>query len=232
MWRHEVGTPSGDDVLVIDEPDQRFELTLDGSRSGELAIVTAASRITTEVRVISMRRPLDEPVVVRTRERGTEYRLDHARGGAHGDDDGDGTLYLVTNSGAEEFTLMRAASRPGARRPWTPVQCAAIAPARDDTRLLRCDVLADHLVLTVRRDGEQLLVITDHDGGNVREIRARSDRGHDQGRARRGLRPRLGDHRRGIPDRAARLVSARPRRPGHGTCSSDSRSPVMTRLST
>ena len=38
------------DELVLEEPDQRFELTLHGSRSGELAIITAESRDTTEVR--------------------------------------------------------------------------------------------------------------------------------------------------------------------------------------
>ena len=67
---------------------------------------------------------------------------------------------------------MRAPLAAPARDHWEPVNCAAIAPARDDTRLHRCDVLADHLVLTVRRGGEQLLVITDHDGGDVREVRA------------------------------------------------------------
>ncbi len=59
--------------------------------------------------------------------------------------------------------------RPG-RASWQPVSCPAIAPVRDDTRLLRCDVLADHLVLTVRRGGEPLLIVTDHDGGSVREV--------------------------------------------------------------
>ncbi len=166
VWRHEVRTSADDDVLVIDEPDQRFELTLEGSRSGELAIVTAASRITTEVRVISMRRPLEDPVVVQPRERGTEYRLDHARGGAGGD----GTLYVVTNSAAEEFTLMRAQLAASGVTAPEPVACPAIAPARADTRLLRCDVLAEHLVLTVRRDGGPLLLITDHNGAKVREI--------------------------------------------------------------
>ena len=64
VWRHEVGTSSAGDALVVEEPDQRFELTLEGSRSGELAIITAASRDTTEVRVIPLQRPLADPVLV------------------------------------------------------------------------------------------------------------------------------------------------------------------------
>ena len=38
---------------------QRFELTLAASRSGELVIITAASRDTTEVRLIPASRPLE-----------------------------------------------------------------------------------------------------------------------------------------------------------------------------
>ncbi len=81
-----------------------------------------------------------------------------------------GAIYLVTDAEASEFTLMRAALEAPARTGWSAVDCPAIAPARADTRLLRCDVLADHLVLTVRRDGAPLLVICDHDGGHIREI--------------------------------------------------------------
>jgi oligopeptidase B len=161
VWRHRVGTSAAADALVLEERDQRFELTLEGSRSGELAIITAASRDTTEVWVIPLDRPLEDPVLVRPRQAGTEYRVDHARGSR--------ALYVVTDAGAAEFTLMRAV--PGAGE-WDPVGCAAVAPARDDTRLERCDVLAGHLVLAVRRDGEPLLVIADHDGGDVREVRS------------------------------------------------------------
>ncbi len=159
VWRHRLGTPAGADQLVHEEPDQRYELTLHGSRSGELAVITAASRNTTEVWVIDLKRPLDDPLLIAPRRQGVEYRVDHARG--------TGDLYVVTDATVEEFTLMRDA--PGATA-WEQVNCPAIAPARDDTRLLSCDVLADHLVLSVRRGGEQLLLITDHDGGEVREI--------------------------------------------------------------
>lgn len=166
VWRHAVGTPASADALVFEETDQTFELTLDASRSGVLAIITAASRNTTEVWVIPLERPLDGPVLIEPRHKGTEYRIDHARAVS----EGHGDLYVVTDFRATEFTLMRASLSAPARAGWTPIRCPAIAPARDDTRLLRCDVLADHLVLTVRRHGGPLLLITRHDGGNVREI--------------------------------------------------------------
>ena len=161
VWRHRVGSPPSEDALVLEEPDQRFELRLGASRSGELAIVTAGSRETTEVWVIALARPLDDAVLVEPRREGIEYRIDHARGG---------DVYVVTNADSVEFALMRAPAGSPGRASWQPVRCPAIAPARADTRLVRCDVFADRLVLTVRRHGVQLLVIADHDGGNVREI--------------------------------------------------------------
>jgi len=52
VWRHTVGTTAGTDVLVYAEEDERFDLTLETSRSGELIIITVASRDTTEVWLI------------------------------------------------------------------------------------------------------------------------------------------------------------------------------------
>jgi oligopeptidase B len=166
VWRHAIGTPATEDALVYEENDQRFDLTLAASRSGELIIITIESRDTSEVRIIPAGEPLSPPVVVEPRRRGIEYRVDHAADPAGGP----GELVIVTDDGTPEFTLMRAPVTAPSRPNWTAVPCAAVAPARPDSRLLRCDVLADHLVLTLRRDGAPMLAIADHDGGTVREI--------------------------------------------------------------
>ena len=161
VWRHELGSAPNADVLVYTEADARFELTLHATRSGELIVITAASRDTTEVRIIESDQPLAEPATVAERRRGVEYRVDHAVDPSGGS----GTLYIVTDDGAAEFRLMRApVARPG-RENWTEVRCPAIAPARNDTRLVQCDVLAGHLLLTLRRGGSPLLAITDLDAG-------------------------------------------------------------------
>jgi oligopeptidase B len=165
VWRHEVGPDRSGDVLIYEETDARFDLTLHAARSGELIVITAASRDTTEVRIIPAASPLAEPVVVAPRRRGVEYRIDHRADAA-----GPGSLLIVTDDEAAEFSLMRAPVTAPGRDNWRPVDCAAVAPARDDTRLVSCDVLAGHLLLTLRRGGAPLLAITDPDGRNVREI--------------------------------------------------------------
>jgi len=166
VWLHRIGTPAADDILVYAEDDARFELTMHGSRSGEVIVITAASRDTTEVWIIPAGRPLSAPTLVEPRRRGVEYRVDHARDPAGGS----GELLIVTDAGAAEFTLMRAPLSAPGREHWRQAACAAVAPARADTRLVSCAVFSDHLLLTLRRDGSPLLAITDLTGGCVREI--------------------------------------------------------------
>jgi oligopeptidase B len=165
VWRHRLGTDPAADVLVLEEADARFELTLRTSRSGEQIVITAASRDTTEVALIPAAAPDREPVVVWPRRRGVEYRVDHAADPAGGP----GWLYIVTDDGAPEFTLLRAPAGTGPDAA-QPVLCPAVAPQRDDTRLVACDVLAGRLLLTLRRNGSPLLAIASHEGGSVREI--------------------------------------------------------------
>jgi len=188
-WRHRIGTSAGADVLVLAEPDARFELTLHASRSGGLVVITAASRDTTEVHVIPAADPEAPPVCVAPRRPGIEYTVDHAAAtqdgatqdaatqdaagpGGAGPGGGPGELYIVTNDGAAEYRLMRAPLSAPGRRNWTEVPCAAVSPARADTRLACCDVFAGHLLLTLRRGGAPLLAITGLAGGSVREVPA------------------------------------------------------------
>ena len=166
VWRHRIGSHPADDVLIFHESDARYELTLCAARSGELILITAACRDTTEVRIIPASQPLTAPILVEPRRSGVEYRVDHAADGAGGP----GDLLIVTDDGAADFTLMRApVSAPG-RPNWVPVGCRAVSPAQPGTRLLSCDVFAEHLLLTIRRAGSPMLISTDRSGGCIREI--------------------------------------------------------------
>jgi oligopeptidase B len=177
VWCHRLGNEVEDDVLVYEERDRRFELTLTGSRSGALALITSESRDTTEVHVLPLAEPLADPMSVAARRRGIEYRVDHLRPvtpGAPRDAQNDnalrGQLLTVTNETEPEFSLARVSLPLGATDGFSRVECDAIAPARADTRLLGCDVLAGHLVLTMRRDGAAMLAIADHGGRTLREV--------------------------------------------------------------
>jgi oligopeptidase B len=168
LWRHRLGTSAAQDELVYAEADAKFELILAGSRSGAYAIIASASRDTTEVRLIPLADPLADPILIRPRQHGTEYQVDHARGGS---------IYLVTDEDEPEYSLKRAPVLAAGVGDWALVDCPAVAPARSDTRLLSCAVVGDRLVLTLRRGGAPLLAITDLDGQNVIEVPAISPAG-------------------------------------------------------
>lgn len=158
VWRHVIGTPAEADVLVFAEDDARYEVTVHTTRSDGYVVITSACRDTTEEWLIPAAEPTAGPVVVRPRRKGVEYRVDHAR---EGDE-----LFIVTNDGAPEFRLMRA---PGAdpAAPWRES-----AATRDGERLRACHVLADFLLLELRRDGFPLLRVVDRATGAEREISA------------------------------------------------------------
>jgi oligopeptidase B len=145
VWRHAIGTPVADDVLVLAEPDERFELTLRATRSGSLVVVRAASRDTSEVWVLDASDPTGMVRSVGGRRRGIEYDVEHAVL-----PDGSHALLLVTNDDATEFRLARC----GVPRvdqdhtAWQPVR-----PEDPDERLERVDAFATHAVLSLRSAG-------------------------------------------------------------------------------
>ena len=96
IWRIDVRT--GEKHLVLSEPDQRFELVVSRSRSGDHIVITAQSRSTTEVWSLPADDPAAPPVSLRGRTPGIEYRAEH---------DGERDRWLViTNDGHEEFAVV------------------------------------------------------------------------------------------------------------------------------
>ena len=162
VWRHRVGTSPDTDVLVYREDDERFEVMVRGSRSGASVLIETASRDTSETLAVPAASPGAAPVVLLPRKKGVEYQAEHAAG------PGGGEFFLVTNDGAPEFRLvaMPATAVPGRER-WTEV--VAGDPA---TRLVRCDVFGDYLVVEQRRDAATQLRVIDRRSGEQRLIEA------------------------------------------------------------
>ncbi len=150
VWRHVLGTSSADDVLVLEEPDERFELDVRGTRSGGLVVIWSASRDTTEVWVVDTARPGTPPRSVGGRRAGVEYHAEHARFG-----DGNDGLLVVTNDGAPEFRLATCPvphEEDQDHRTWRGVRQED--PAE---RLERVDAFATHVVLGFRSGGRHRL---------------------------------------------------------------------------
>jgi len=136
VYRHVIGTPADQDVLVYEETDERFWVGVGLTRSQRYLVLSSGSKITSEVRILEADDPQGEFRLVAPRETGVEYGIDHA--GDH--------FVVLHNRNARNFELARAPlDDPGA---WTP-----LIEHREDTRLLGMDAFSDHLVVHFRRDG-------------------------------------------------------------------------------
>ena len=144
IWRHTIGSPATDDVLVYTETDDRFYVGVGRTRTGRFIVISSESKLTSEVRLIDADNPTAPPQVVAPREQGVEYHVEHHHDEEHGD-----RLYILTNAdGAVNFKVLLAASPTAARDTWTEV-----VAHRDDVRLENVDAFADYLVVSERSGG-------------------------------------------------------------------------------
>lgn len=159
VHRHVLGTSQADDVVVWHEPDRRFELEVESTRSGEVAVLLARSRDTTEVRLVPTSDLGAAPVLVAGRVPGREYVVDHLPG-----PDG-GRLVVLTDLDAPEYRVMTAPlAEPGAEH-WVE-----LLPHDPAVRVESADVLGDHIVVGERSGGVVRVRILDRSGRTVRVV--------------------------------------------------------------
>ena len=138
IWRHRLGTPQSDDVLVLEEPDERFYLAVELTRSGEWIVMESASKLTSTAWVLPAGDPTAQPVEVRPRTEGLEYSIDHW-----------GDRFVVsTNLDAEDFRVMTAPlDDPGS---WSE-----FVPHVPGQRITAAEPFAGHLVVHEWSEGQQ-----------------------------------------------------------------------------
>jgi oligopeptidase B len=155
VWRHRLGAPAADDEVVFEEPDERFWLSVGLTRSEQYVVIESQSKITSEALVIPAAEPSTPARSVAGRRDGVEYSVEH-----HGD-----RFLIVTNDGAEDFSLVEAPVDASGPAHWTPVW----APGTG-TRVIGVDAFARHLVVHFRRDGITGLRVIGVDDGASHEI--------------------------------------------------------------
>lgn len=143
LWRHVVGTPASDDVLVFQEDDAHFFLGVHETLSERYILLGLESKVTSEVHYLRSDDPSGRFRVVQPREQGVEYDVDH-----HPDAGGE-RFFIVTNAGgAENFKLVEVpVATPGSEH-WSEV-----VPHRPDVRLDGIEVFSEHLVLFEKTEG-------------------------------------------------------------------------------
>ncbi len=150
LWRHRLGSLPGEDVLVFEEPDERFHLGVGRTKDGAFVVLELQSQVTSEVHIVSADHPEVPLAVVAPRRQGVEYAVEHHTG----------TLLVLTNDEAENFRLMAVSPDNPGRPHWREV-----IAHRLDARLDGVEPFARHLVCYERVGGEpRIRVIALPDG--------------------------------------------------------------------
>ena len=148
VWRHEVGTAAEDDVLVFNEPDERFWVGVGSSRDDAWVILQVGSKLTSEVLLLDAAAPLGIPRVVAPRRDGVEYDVEPA---------GD-RLLIVHNASHPDFELAQAPLDARTHEQWSP-----FGEAVAGERLVDVEAFASHVVVSLRRDGLTTLRVIPRD---------------------------------------------------------------------
>jgi oligopeptidase B len=155
VWRHRLGTPNTQDVLVLQEDDERFELSVEPTKSERYIIFSSTSQVTAECSFVDADAPGAAPKMIEPRRQGIEYSADHQ----------EDRFLILTNDGARNFRLMAApVSNPG-RVSWVE-----LVRERDSVRLNFVDVHKNHVVLGERSEGLQKLEVLETGTGALHVV--------------------------------------------------------------
>lgn len=161
VWRHTVGTSPSDDVLVYEDPDERFFVSVDLSLTEAWVQITSSSKVTSEEHLIPAADPTAAPRCVQPREQDVEYEVVHAPHPTEGD-----RFLIVTNAdGAVNFKLMSAPVDQPHRATWREV-----VPHRPAVKLEGVAAFVDHLVRFERHEGVRQIITTSYEDGVERTL--------------------------------------------------------------
>ncbi len=137
VFRHIVGTDQSADVLVFEELDNRYYVSVARTRSGAFVEIMTGMNDESEVLVIPTDAPETPPQVIEPRRAGIEYGIEH-----QGDE-----FIILTNDGAQDFRVMRAPVVAPSRANWVD-----LIPHEAGRMIVGVATYADWLIWIVRED--------------------------------------------------------------------------------
>ncbi|HEX4552551.1 MAG TPA: S9 family peptidase [Xanthobacteraceae bacterium] len=161
VFRHRLGTPAADDVLVHESSDPGVFVNIAELQSCQFAEISIHDHETAEARLLDLRSPDATPTLVAARENSVRYAVEH-----HPSFGGAPVLFILTNAdGAEDFKIAVAPLATPDRAHWRD-----FIPHRPGVYLLSFTVLADWLIRLEREDGLPRIVVRHLAGGDEHAI--------------------------------------------------------------
>jgi oligopeptidase B len=142
LFRHVLGAPHAQDVLVYEETDERFNIGAGRTRDDKYIVLEAGSHTTSEARFLAADAPESKFQLIAPRRDNIEYYIDHRNG----------LFFIRVNDTGRNFRLVTApVEKPGMEN-WVEV-----IPHRSDVMLEEADLFAGFYVACERREGLQHL---------------------------------------------------------------------------
>ena len=150
VWRHRLGTPGTEDVVVFEEPDERYWVGAGLSRSKKYLQIELGSKVTSESWLLESDNPTGEFRVVWPRRDGVEYTVEHAVLPA-ADGTGRDVLLILHNKDALNFELV-SSPVPAPGETVAPEAADVVVPHSESVRLEGVSASERYLVLYYRRE--------------------------------------------------------------------------------
>ncbi|MBR2536159.1 MAG: S9 family peptidase [Hyphomicrobium sp.] len=146
VYRHTVGTPASDDVLVYEEKDSGMFVGIGSTQSHKFITIEVHDHDTSEVHLIDADAPDSPPRIVAPRKPGHQYGVEHHW--SH--------LIITTNSNdAEDFRIVQAPVHSPGIESWRE-----IVPHRPGRLIIETAVFENHMARLEREDSLPRIVIT------------------------------------------------------------------------
>ena len=153
LYVRELSQPNA--VAQDEERDERFDVSVGLTRSGEWLVYTLSSHTTSEVRVLRSDQPTGQWVTLAPRVQDREYYVDHRRG----------EFWIRVNDRGRNFRLVTAPVATPDPAHWTEV-----VPQRDDVMLSNVECFAHHVVLTEREHALPQITVLEPEQHRTRRV--------------------------------------------------------------
>ncbi|KUF39462.1 S9 family peptidase [Myroides marinus] len=139
IYKHKLGTPIEQDVLVYFEEDDTFDTHIFKEKSRKYLVIGSESTLTSEYRILESNNPDGEFRIFQERVREVEYNISHYNG----------HFYIMTNlDDADNFKLMQCPEDKTGVEYWVE-----LIPHREEVLLEGVDIFKDYLVISERSNG-------------------------------------------------------------------------------
>jgi oligopeptidase B len=144
VYLHRLGTGVDEDVLLHEEADTGFYVSIDQTQDGAFGLIDIHDHETSETRLVDLTSPA-HPVILEPRTSGLRYDVEHH----------EGRFVLLTNAdGAEDYKIVTAPVATPGRAHWRD-----LVPHQPGRLIMKMTSHARHLVWLVRADAVPSLCI-------------------------------------------------------------------------